>query len=424
MRDLNVFNALPRLGARLAARLAAVSAIAGALVAGSALAALAGGLFTPVTYVNDDAITNFELNQRVLLLETLRTPGDLRKEALKRLVNERLQRQAAEQGGVSVNADDIKAGVDEFAKRLDMTGDEFLAMLAEKGVAADSFRDFVKAGLAWRRLVRAKLQPKVSVSEADIDRAIEMQGREGSARVQISEIFLPINTPRNEEISRELAPQIAALTTLEDFADAARRFSAGSTREQGGRVDRWIPISELPSLIRPIVLTMRPGEVTEPVEIPNALAIFQLRSLQELKAPPLRNPVIDYAAYYIDGGRSQAALDRAADLRARVDTCDDLYGVARGQPAEVLDRSALPVSEIPADVALELARLDPGESSTALTRADGKTLVFLMLCSRTAKGTDEIDRDKVRQDLASAQLSALAEALLGELRANADIRTP
>ena len=405
-------------------RMIALLAMTLAAIAGLSTPVLAGGLFSPVVYVNNDAITNFELDQRIALLKTLRTPGDLKKEALERLINERLQRQAGRDAGISLTPEDIKAGVDEFAKRLNLTGDEFLAKLAQDGVEADSFRDFVAAGLAWRQVVRAKFRPKATVSEAEIDRAIELQGHIGSARVQISEIFLPINTPKNEQISLDLAPKIANLRSFEKFADAARRFSAGASRDNGGQVDGWIAIDDLPPLIRPIILKLRPGEVTEPVEIPNALALFQLRAIQETRAPPVANPVLDYMAYYIDGGRSPAALARADEVTRKVDTCDDLYGIAKGQPDDVLERQTLELAKVPTDVALELAKLDAGEVSTALTRADGDTLVFLMLCGRSAVPPEEISRDELRQKLISKRLASYAQNYLDALRANASIRKP
>ena len=389
----------------------------------SALPAAAAGLFSPVVYVNGDAITGFELDQRMRLLEALRTPGDLKKEALKRLINERLQRQAGAQAGIAIGADEIDAGIDEFAQRVKMSGKQFLAEIGSKGVAPESFRDFVEAGLTWREVVRARFGPRVDVSDADIDRAIEMQGTTGSAEVLISEIFLPTNTPQNAKITQELAPQIAKLHSFDAFADAARRFSAGASRDRGGRVENWVPVENLPPLIRPVLLTMKPGDVTQPIQIPNAVALFQLRALRETTAKPTPGQQLEYASYFIPGGRSEAALAAAAKLRGQVDTCDDLYAIAKGQPANVLERVTKPLAQIPADIALELARLDAGESSVALTSADGARLRFLMLCSRHP-GTEKDTREIIRKRLQNQRLEAYASGYLDELRANATITRP
>ncbi len=380
--------------------------------------------FTSVAFVNDAVITTYEVNQRVRLLEVLQTAGDLNEIALERLVDERLRMQAAARAGIAVTPAGIADGIEEFAGRVDLDGNQFIANLQQEGVAPDSFREFIRAGIAWRELVRGRFSAAAAINDAEIDREISPSGTSGSARVLISEIFLPVNTPENEAITLELIPQIARLTTVAEFADAARRFSAGPSRERGGVVNDWVPLENLPPQIRQLLLTMKPGQVTNPIEIPNALALFQLRALQETVAPANPNPVLEYATYLIDGGRSDAALARAAQVRNQVDTCDDLYAVAKNQPIDVLERNALPLTDIPTDLALALAQLDPDETSTALTRSNGQTLVFLMLCERNRNPNIEISRNQIRQRLSNARLNGLSDAYLGELRANASIRYP
>ena len=86
-----------------------------------------------------------------------------------------------------------------------------------------------------------------------------------------------------------------------------------------------------------------------------------------------------------------------------------------------MDRGALAPSDIPNDIALELAKLDENEVSTALTRAGGDTLVFLMLCGRTPQLGEDIDRGAIRTSLLNERVERLAEGFLAELRADAII---
>ena len=170
-----------------------------------------------------------------------------------------------------------------------------------------------------------------------------------------------------------------------------------------------------------MLLGLTPGEVTDPLPIPNALALFQLRDIEETSAPSPEYAAIEYAAYYMAGGRSPETLARAAKLASQVDVCDDLYGIAKGQPEAALDRGSKAPGEIPQDIAYELAKLDPGEVSTALTRSDGNTLVFLMLCGRTAALNETASREEVALQLRQQRLSGYSDSLLEELRADARI---
>lgn len=388
-----------------------------------AVVAAAQGLFAPVAVVDERPVTAFERDQRAIMLRLFRTAGDLEAQALESLVDERLQLAEAARLGIEVTADEIADGQTEFAARANLTAEEFTATLAEAGVAPESFADFVRAGVAWRKTVRARFGGRITIPEQQIDRAARQEPRP-ELRVLLSEIILPANTPENAARSRALLDEITRISTLAGFARAAREYSASPSRDRGGRID-WIPVGNLPPTLRDRVTSLGPGELTPPLDIPNAIAIFQLRAIEETDAEGEVTEV-DYAALYLPGGRSAEALAEAEAVRQRVDSCDDLYGVARGLPPERLERAALAPSQVPGDVALELARLDPGEASTNLTRAGGRTLVFLMLCDRSYADpeADGPSRDRIRDVLIERRASSAADAYLAELRANAHIVYP
>ena len=64
--------------------------------------ALAQDLFAPRLYVNDRVITEYEVAQRALFLRALRAPGNPEDEALKALIQDRLQRTEAERLGLTL----------------------------------------------------------------------------------------------------------------------------------------------------------------------------------------------------------------------------------------------------------------------------------------------------------------------------------
>lgn len=395
-----------------------------ALVAGLALAppVAAQSLFDTAVFVNDDVITEYEIEQRIAFLRLLNTPGSNRNDVVETLINERLQLQAVEAAGIELTEEGMQSGLDEFAGRANLTADQFIAALADGGVAEETLRDFVEAGISWRELIRARFGARVQITEREIDRALGSGSGTTGIRVLVSEIIIPAPPEQKEQVD-EIAQEIATSTSIEEFSNYAREFSATASRDAGGRLP-WQDLTNLPPVLRPILLSLAPGEVTDPLPIPNAVALFQLRDIQETGAPTREFAAIEYAAYYIPGGRSQAGLAEAERVRAEVDVCDDLYGIAQGQPEEVLERGSKTPSEIPQDIAIELSKLDPGEVSTALTRAGGETLVFLMLCGRTAAVNQEVAREDVANSLRSARLAAYADSLLDQLRADARIVTP
>lgn len=391
-------------------------ALASSLVLAPGLSS-AQGLFSPAYIVNDKVVTNYEIDQRAKLLAMLRAPGDPLELARKQLVEERLKLEAAQALGLSPKQDEIEAGMAEFAGRVNLDTEQFLQAIASGGVSKESFVSFVQAGIAWRSVVQARFARKVQVSERDVDRAIQAAGSGSAVRVLLSEIIIPA-TPENAAAVQEQASELSQITSLEAFARAARQYSAAPTRGTGGKIN-WMPISNLPPALRPAILALAPGQVTDPIPLPNAVAVFQLRAIEESGSSDPDFAAIEYATYLIPGAQSGAAQAEAAKIKANIDTCDDLYGVAKGKPAELLERVSKKPAEIPADIALELAKLDRHEVSTALTRGDA--LMMVMLCTRTPAIAAEVVREDVMAQLQNSRLERYANGYLEELKADARI---
>ncbi|MBE0412866.1 peptidylprolyl isomerase [Yoonia sp.] len=382
--------------------------------------ALAQGQFDAAITVNDRVITRYELAQRIRLLEVFRTPGDLNRIARDALIEDRLKEQELDRVGLRLSDAALAAAVDDFASRADMTADQFARMLAQNGVDRVTLEDFVRVGVSWRDYVRSRFNRQVTVTDADIDRALARQGT-GAAGIEVllSEIIIAAPPERAAEAQR-VAGQIAQMRSFAAFEDAARQVSALPSRDNGGRLG-WLPIDNYPPQLQNLLLGLRPGEVTQPIDIPNGIALFQMRAVREGARRTQTPASIAYATYAIPGGQTPAARAAAQDIVDRLDTCDDLYGVARNQPPEMLQRADLPPQDIPGDIALELAQLDPGEISLNLTRDNGQTLVLLMLCGRTAVGQQGLDREAVRNQIRSQRLAGLANALVADLQAAATI---
>ncbi|WP_286131044.1 peptidylprolyl isomerase [Loktanella sp. 5RATIMAR09] len=399
-----------------------IAAVAAALIGTCvATSAVAQGQLTPVITVDDRVITQYELTQRIRLLELFRTPGDLNEAARNALIEDRLKQQEMARFDVTISEDVLQQELEAFAERANLTLPQFTQVLAQNGVDFGTLRDFVGIGVLWRDYVRARFRRQVTITDSDVERAIAQRGNARSQlEVLLSEIIIAAPPDRAAQ-AQQAAEQISRMRSFAEFEAAARQVSALPSREDGGRLG-WLPLDNYPPQIGAIILDLEPGEVTEPIEIPNGIALFQLRGTREALRPAQAPVSLEYAAYYIPGGKSAAGLRAAATVSDQVDTCDDLYGVARNQPVEVLDRLTVAPSEIPDEVALELARLDPGEVSYNLTRDNGETLVFLMLCARNVEGAEDIDPAAVRQQILSQRLTALADALLEDLRASAVIR--
>ncbi|PWE34167.1 peptidylprolyl isomerase [Maritimibacter sp. 55A14] len=371
--------------------------------------------FSAAITVNERAITYYEIEQRARLLSAMNRLGDLEEQARDDLIDERLQQIAADRVGLVPQEGVIEEAMANFTEQMGMSDAQLNEVLAANGVERETYRDFVANRTLWRGLIRSLFLADARVSEAEVDRAMALARGNSGASIRLSEIILPLS-PELEESNRELAAQLS--TSLQQggsFPDAAQTFSVSPSADRGGSMG-WLPLGRLPPQITSMVMSMDPGQVTEPMQLQNALAIFKFHGIREEEFTRPRTASAEYLRIFFPAGSGLAA---ARELDRTLDTCDDFYGHDDSTPDENVTREVLPTEQIPQEIALEIARLDPGEVSIS-ERRDG-VVQFLMLCGRTAELSGDTDREQVRAGLFAQRLQSYADSFLEELRADAII---
>lgn len=373
-------------------------------------------LFAPRVYINDRAITNYEVEQRALFLKVLRAPGNPEDEALKALTEDRLRQTEAERLGIKLTEKDLTDGLTEFASRANLTAEQFATELGKAGIAGETFRDFVAVGVLWRQVVRARFLGQVPINENDIDRALEAATRQTALQVLVSELVLPAPAGQEDAAMARAQELSDSLSGEGAFASAARQYSAAPTAGAGGRLD-WLPLANLPAAIGQKILSLDAGEVSDPISVPGAVVLFLLRDVAEDKTAEPISVRVDWVEFLVPDDAAEIAR-----LRAVADNCPMLMGEAKGLPEERMTRTKTGLAAVPNDVALELAKLDPNETSVALTSGGFRRM--LMLCGREPVLEPMPTRDQVREQVINQKLEGLAEGYMEELRSAAIIREP
>ncbi|NNL17233.1 MAG: peptidylprolyl isomerase, partial [Boseongicola sp.] len=367
--------------------------------------------FRPVIQADDSIITEYQLTQRTRFLALLGAPGDPRALARDQLINESIQLNAAQKTGDLPNDEQVAAGLEEFAGRANLSAEEFITALGQEGVDVQTFRDFVRAGVAWRSHVQSTFRDEArGISDDVISRALANSGTDGGLRVLISEILLPATTPETTRASRARAIEISNITNIEEFAAAARLYSVSASRGRGGEIN-WVAIEGLPENVRSIISSLSPGQVSRPVDLGNSIGVFFLRDAETVARGSPETLTIDYALFTVPEGP-----DEAARISLEIDTCDDLYGLALDLPDERLIRANEPLRNLPGDIRSQIATLDVNEISTAVVRNNMSTV--LMLCGRQQALESTVDFELVGVRLFNQRLGIIAADYLADLRAN------
>lgn len=371
----------------------------------------AQGLFDAVVTVNGEAVTQYELNQRAKFLSISRQPGNLRSVARDALIEDRLKMAAARQAGLSLTPEALERELETFAQRSGLTFAELSRNLRGLGVDAATIRDFVEVGITWRELIRSRFAGRGEPSAAEIDRALAANGPRGGLRVLLSEIILAARPGEEAATAKAQAARISQFKSTARFSNSARALSVSRTADKGGDLG-WQNLNDLPPPLRPIVSALRPGQVTAPLEVENAIILFQLRAVEETTVAPPEVAAIEYAR--VSGPSATVAL-----AQQEADVCDDLYGIKKRNPDLVFEIESRQPSAIPTGVAVQLAVLDPNEKN--IVAAENGTANMLMVCARVFSQTEDTSREEITTRLRSRRLESLANGYLAELRATAVI---
>ena len=373
--------------------------------------AMSQSLFDSVISVDRAAITKYELDQRIRFFELLKPSNNVEDEARKSLIEDRLKIAAARRADIQLTPEALMAAMSDFARNSNHNLNQLLDDLAQDGVDEQTFRDYVEVGITWRQLVRGRFASRANPTEAEIDRALASTGAQGGIQVLLTEIVLPA-PPDQISAARKTANRLTRIESTTIFSEQAQLLSVAQSRTNGGKLE-WTNLNDLPAGLRPIISGLRPGQITKPLEITNAIVLFQLLDVAETAFQLPKISVIEYAQ--LTGPESAVV-----SVSTRTDTCDDLYGLVKTDATLTLTIQSHPQDQITEAIALRLNGLDKNEQST-LPTTEPNQADMIMLCARIYSMVEDVSRNQVTGNLRSAHLTSLADGYLAELRSNSDI---
>src|SRR5260370_12921882 len=207
--------------------------------------------------VNGEAITDFELNQRVIF--AVRSAGmqdspdmhqRLAAQILRQMIDERLQLQHAKGLGVAVTEAETNQRVAEIERAAGMPRGQFRQYVQSIGVPYEVAVQQMQAGIAWVKIVRRRVRPQVEVSDAEIDDALgRIRSNVGKTESRWAEIFVPIDKVEQADDAKRAADRvIEQLRRRAPFAALAHPCSQGVTSQSGGDLGWVLPGSLDPAL--------------------------------------------------------------------------------------------------------------------------------------------------------------------------------
>ena len=131
--------------------------------------------FKVAVEVNDQIITNYEISQRIKMLETFGAKSVSKKEVINSLINERLYTYSAIELETLPDNSEIDKGLDDFAKRGNLNKKDLLAYLDSRNVSQETLIAYITAGLTQRKVIQKKFVNNIIISQGDVASAIDKE---------------------------------------------------------------------------------------------------------------------------------------------------------------------------------------------------------------------------------------------------------
>lgn len=414
---------IPPIGGAMLRRMSRLGALVALLLAALLCAAPAAAQQVQriAAIVNDEVISGFDLESRVeLVIRSTRQRDDpetrrrLRREVLRALVDEKLQLQEAARNNVKVGDDEIQRAFAAIARQNNVPEERFDDFLRAAGVPKSALEQQVRAEIAWGKLLRRRLRAAAVVSEEEIDEAMErLRQNADQPESQISEIFLPVDSPELEAETQRVAARIAEeIRAGAPFGAMARQFSRGTTAATGGAVG-WVRAGQLAPELAQVVEQLQPGEVSDPVRAPGGYYVIQLhdrRTAAGASETSLRLKRVQLP--------DSVDLGEAARVAAEFQGCEQADAAAQRLGAPTAgDVADVRLNELPPRLRGVLAELPIGKFSEPVRDEVGAML--LMVCSRETVAGKLPSREEISEGLMRQRMAMLAQRYLRDLRRSA-----
>lgn len=386
-----------------------------------------------VALVNDEVVSQRDLNERMrIIIATTRLPDNnpeilraVREQALRSLIDDRLQMQEAKQRGITTSQQDVDNAITAVERQMNIPPGRFDEFMRRSGIDPAAVASQIRTELTWGRMVRARTGAQSAVTEQDIDEAIaKLRASAGQTEDLLSEILVPVDSPDQEEPQRQLALRIIEqLRGGANFPALARQFSRGTTAVNGGDVG-WVARGTLSEEVEAAVAKLDKGQLSDPIRTVGGWQIVAVRDRRRIAMPGIEETRVTLKQLLIPlaaeapQAEADAAIAKARQARSEIRSCDDVETVAgRFEAPGSGSLGTLRMGDLPESFRQAVAPLQINQSSEPV-RASRAVHVFTLCAKQEAEG---LNRNEVRLSILARRSELMAQRYIRELRRDATI---
>ena len=374
--------------------------------------------------VNDEVISRYDVNQRVrLILVTSGIPATeenvkrIEEQAIKALIDEKIQIQEAIKLEVPDSPDEINLMLDNIARGNQTTAEGIIESITSQGVNSETLLSQIKSELLWNKIVRGRFGSYINISDEEVniiyDRTIQ---NINNSQYDISEIFIGFEDESEEEEAKELTERLTEQLKNEiAFEPVAQQFSQAPSSGQGGFIG-WVSEGQLDPDIISNIENLEIGSVSDPIKTVNGYYIIKLNGKSEEGGKnPMKN---QYDLISVSFDIEDKII--AKDFSDNFISCKRLDGLLENynqKEVNVIGKRLL--QELPKELHKELLEKNAGNALSP--RFSEENIDIILICDRKDDIGIQVNRDVIEDNIYSQKMGMMSRRHLRDLRRDAVI---
>lgn len=193
------------------------------------------------------------------------------RELLNRMIDERLEEQAADKARLTITPEEIDAGIRQVAQQANLSPRDLLAEAKRSGLTEQDYRDEIRRQVLEGKLLNLRVRNRVRVTEQDALAAYNAYVRQAQQqnlvdlRILVLDVA-PGSTQQDLQVRQTLAQSIVqqARQPGANFCQLITSYSTQPQLKANCGSNGPLPLANLPPELQSLARTLKEDEVSDP----------------------------------------------------------------------------------------------------------------------------------------------------------------
>ncbi|QHI95849.1 peptidylprolyl isomerase [Aristophania vespae] len=390
-----------------------------------------------IAVVNGQVLTKRDVNDRAQLFvlstglpvspETMRR---MRGQIIHQLIDERLKTQEMLRRHIIIEPEQIADAINTIEARNGMPKNALRQRLSSDGISLTTLIDQIRVQIGWMQVLRQELGPKNRVTPEQIaEREKALQAEAGRPQYFLSEIFVPVEDPRHDEVELEFTQMIIKqLRKGAPFPIVAAQFSQDQSALDGGAMG-WVQEDHLDPAVVEVVRAMPNRAISNPIKVPGGYVIATVQA-RRLVGKEMGTLITLRQAFFPfqsllnpqdPTDEQKLTLQKATRASQTLSSCQAVEELNKSLGAKRPSNPGTQILErLTPQMRGVLEKLPLNKATHPLVARDG--IALLMVCSREQKNLAQQTPGQIADQLMNERIEQTAQQLQRALHRRAVIK--